>query len=70
VALRTIPIIPMMMMIRGMNENPVFEPPGAIFTGISGIAERFDSWDSYPALFSDTGNPVDILSRGALPVSF
>ena len=60
----------MMLTIRSVNENPVFEPPGAIFTGISGIAEMFDSWDSYPVLFSDTGNAVDILSRGALPVPF
>ena len=65
-----IPIIPMMLMIKSMNENSVFEPPGAIFKGISGMAEMFDSWDSYPVLFTDTGDSVDILSRGALPVSF
>jgi hypothetical protein len=70
VAPRTIPTIPMMLMIRGMNENPVFEPPGVIFTGISGMAEMFDSCDSYPVLFSDTGDAADILSRGALHVSF
>jgi hypothetical protein len=65
-----IPIIPMMLMIRSVNENPVFEPPGAIFKGISGMAEMFDAWDSIPALFPEAGNPVDIVSRGALPVSF
>jgi hypothetical protein len=65
-----IPITPMMLMIRSMNENSVFDPPGAIFTGISGMAEMFDSWDSYPVLFSDTGDAVAILSRGALHVSF
>jgi hypothetical protein len=40
-----IPNIPMVLMTRGMKENPVFDPSGAIFTGISGMAEMFDSWD-------------------------
>jgi len=57
-------------MTRCMNENPVFDPPGAIFTGISGMAELFDSRDSYPVLFSTTGNAVGTLSRGSMLVSF
>jgi hypothetical protein len=60
----------MMLITRCMNEYPVFDPPGAIFTGISGMAEQFDSWDSYPVLFSNTGNTVGTLSRGAMFVSF
>ena len=57
-------------MTRCMNENPVFDPPGAFFTGISGMAERFDSRDSYPVLFSTIGNAVGTLSRGSMLVSF
>ena len=57
-------------MTRGMNENPVFDPLGAIFTGISGMAEMFDSLDSYPVLFSDTGDAVGLLSMGAMHVLF
>ena len=66
----TIPSIPMILMTRGMNENPVFDPLGAIFTGISGMAEMFDSLDSYPVLFSDTGDAVGLLSMGAMHVLF
>jgi len=29
----------MMLMTGSMNENPLFDPPGAIFTGISGMAD-------------------------------
>ena len=66
----TIPIIPMMLMTRGMNENPVSGPPGVIFTGISGMAEMFDSRDAYPVLFPDTGDIVGTLSWGAMHVPF
>jgi len=70
VAPRTIPIIPMMLKTSGMKENSVPDPPGAIFARISGIAEMFDSWGSYPVLCSDTGDTSGNLSRLAMHGSF
>jgi len=66
----TIPIIPIMLMTRGMNEYPVFDPPAAIFTGISAMAIMFDSRDSCPVLFPDTGGAVGTLSCGSMHVPF
>ena len=65
----TIPIIPIMLMTRGMNENTIFDPPGAIFAGISGVVEMSDSRDSIPVRFSDPDDTVSIFSRGAMHVS-
>ena len=60
----------MMLMTRGMNDNTFFDPSDAIFTGFSGMAKMFDSPDSYPVLFSDTGDTAGISVMGARQVSF
>jgi len=66
----TIPIIPIMLMTSDKNENTVFDPPGPILTGISGVVEMFDSRDLIPVRFSDRGDAVSIFSRGAMHVSW
>lgn len=60
----------MVMMTRGRKENPVFDSSGAIFTGISGMTEMFDSRDLYPELISDTVDGAGILPGKAMEVSF
>ena len=52
------------------NENTVFDPPGAIFTGIFGMVEMFDSRDSNPVLFPDTGDTMSTLSGDSMDFSF
>jgi hypothetical protein len=72
--MRTTPIpnpnIPMVLMTRSSKESPVFDPDGAIFTGISGIAEMFVSRDSYQVLFSDTVVAAGIIQGEAMRVPF
>jgi len=65
----TIPIIPRIL-TRDRNTYPLFDTIGSVFSGISGIAELFDSRKTYGALFSATGDSAGILARGARSVSF
>jgi hypothetical protein len=64
----TIPIIPRML-TRDRNTYPLSDSGGSVFSGISGIAELFDSRKTYGALISAPGDRAGILSRGARSVS-
>ena len=60
----------MVLMTRGRKEKPVFDSSDAIFTGISGMAEMFDSRDLYAELISDTIDGAGIFPNEAISVSF
>lgn len=65
-----IPIIPMILMTKVVNERPVFDATGVGVRGISGMTVTVVFLDSYSGRFSDADSTNIEPSCGSMDVLF